>query len=167
MRRTPVALIVLVSSVSALSSANPATAASYPVCLAGGSDNALRCDYANFEECRATASGGLGLRCESCVGLQCACDRRFGSGASASLAQSLAKIAQRALPPPSVILTALSAFERRAPAHLLRGLRPGEFATSAITRSSAERALPASDCPMQAVLTRAVYSLRPPGGEGH
>jgi hypothetical protein len=60
MRRTPVALIVLVSSVSALSSANPATAASYPVCLAGGSDNALRCDYANFEECRATASGDLG-----------------------------------------------------------------------------------------------------------
>jgi hypothetical protein len=60
MRRTPVALIVLVSSVIVLSSANPAKAASYPVCLAGGSDNALRCDYANFEECRATASGGLG-----------------------------------------------------------------------------------------------------------
>jgi hypothetical protein len=60
MRRTPVALIVLVSSVSVLNLANPAKAASYPVCLAGGSDNALRCDYANFEECRATASGGLG-----------------------------------------------------------------------------------------------------------
>ncbi|WP_354082032.1 DUF3551 domain-containing protein [Bradyrhizobium sp. S3.3.6] len=28
--------------------------------MAGGSDNALRCDYVNFEECRATASGGLG-----------------------------------------------------------------------------------------------------------
>jgi Protein of unknown function (DUF3551) len=60
MRRTPVALIVLVSSVSVLSSASPAKSASHPVCLAGGSDNALRCDYANFEECRATASGGLG-----------------------------------------------------------------------------------------------------------
>jgi Protein of unknown function (DUF3551) len=60
MRRTPVELIVLVSAVTFLSSANPAKAASYPVCLAVGSDNALRCDYANFEECRATASGGFG-----------------------------------------------------------------------------------------------------------
>jgi Protein of unknown function (DUF3551) len=61
MRRRPFALIVLVSSVSVLSSANLAGAASYPVCLAGGADNALRCDYANFEECRASASGGLGF----------------------------------------------------------------------------------------------------------
>jgi hypothetical protein len=77
----------------------------------------------------------------SSMGMRAIADRRFGGGASAFLAQSLAKIAQRALPPPSVILTAVSAFERRAPAHLLRGLRPGEFATSAITRSYAERAL--------------------------
>jgi hypothetical protein len=31
-----------------------------PVCLSGGSDNSLRCDYANFEQCKASASGGLG-----------------------------------------------------------------------------------------------------------
>jgi len=62
MRRTPIALIALVTSVSALSFATPARAAS--VCLAGGSDNALRCDYASFEQCRASASGGLGY----CVG---------------------------------------------------------------------------------------------------
>ena len=31
-----------------------------PVTVAGGSNNALRCNYANFEECRASASGGLG-----------------------------------------------------------------------------------------------------------
>jgi Protein of unknown function (DUF3551) len=51
------ALAVLVS---ALGPTTPAKAASYPVCLAGGSNNALRCNYANFEECRASASGGLG-----------------------------------------------------------------------------------------------------------
>jgi hypothetical protein len=56
------------------------------------------------------------------------------------LVRSIARIAQRALPPPSLILTAVSAFARRASAHLLRGLRPGEFATSAITHSFAERA---------------------------
>jgi hypothetical protein len=50
----------------------------------------------------------------------------------------------RALPPPTVILTAVSAFERRAPAHLLRGLRPGEFATLAITRLYAEKKLRSS-----------------------
>jgi hypothetical protein len=60
MRRKPVAVIVLVSSVSVFNLATPARAASDPVCLTGGSDNALRCDFANFEECRATASGGLG-----------------------------------------------------------------------------------------------------------
>jgi len=51
------ALVVLVS---ALGPATPARAASYSVCLTGGSDDALRCDYANFEQCRASASGGLG-----------------------------------------------------------------------------------------------------------
>lgn len=62
MRRTPIALIALVTSVSALNLATPARAAS--VCLAGGSDNTLRCDYSSFEQCRASASGGLGY----CVG---------------------------------------------------------------------------------------------------
>src|ERR1700759_3524071 len=58
MRRTPIGLIALVTSMSASNLATPARAAS--VCLAGGSDNSLRCDYASFEQCRASASGGLG-----------------------------------------------------------------------------------------------------------
>jgi hypothetical protein len=32
----------------------------YPVCLAGGSNDAVQCDYVNVEQCPATASGGLG-----------------------------------------------------------------------------------------------------------
>src|SRR5258708_9078900 len=60
MRRIPVAVIVLVSSVSVFNLGTPARAASDPVCLTGGSDKALRCEFANFEECRATASGGFG-----------------------------------------------------------------------------------------------------------
>ena len=43
MRRIPVGAIVLVSSVSVFNLATPARAASDPVCLTGGSDNALRC----------------------------------------------------------------------------------------------------------------------------
>jgi len=60
MRRTPIALIALVSLVSVSNLAPSAMAASYPVCLTGGSNNALRCNYANFTECQASASGGLG-----------------------------------------------------------------------------------------------------------
>ena len=40
--------------------ATPAGAATYPFCLAGGQNNAIQCDYANLEQCQATASGGLG-----------------------------------------------------------------------------------------------------------
>ena len=40
--------------------AAPAGAEAHPVCLAGGENNALQCEYANLEQCRATASGGLG-----------------------------------------------------------------------------------------------------------
>jgi hypothetical protein len=46
----------------------------------------------------------------------------------------------RAFPPRSIILAVLSAFERRAPARLLRRPRMGGLATSAITRASAEKA---------------------------
>jgi Protein of unknown function (DUF3551) len=60
MVRTHIALIVLVSVVSVLNQATSAMAASYPVCLTGGSNNALRCNYTNFTECQASASGGLG-----------------------------------------------------------------------------------------------------------
>jgi hypothetical protein len=30
------------------------------VCLSGGDSNSLRCDFASFGQCRASASGGLG-----------------------------------------------------------------------------------------------------------
>ena len=63
MRRTPIALIVLFSSVSVLNLATPA--ASSPVCLAGGSDNSMRCDYVSLEQCRASASGGVGYCVEN------------------------------------------------------------------------------------------------------
>src|SRR6266481_7043352 len=46
----------------------------------------------------------------------------------------------RAPPPPPVILTAVSAFQRRASAHFLRRPRTGKIATSVITRLYAEKA---------------------------
>jgi Protein of unknown function (DUF3551) len=38
----------------------PASAESYPVCLAGGETNSIRCEFANAEQCRASAAGGAG-----------------------------------------------------------------------------------------------------------
>src|SRR5262249_15516093 len=38
-------------------------AQSDPVCLNGGSDNSLRCDFSTMQQCRSAASGGLGY-CE-------------------------------------------------------------------------------------------------------
>src|SRR5260370_20870783 len=46
----------------------------------------------------------------------------------------------RALPPPPAILTAVSAFQRRALAHFIRRPRTGKIATSVITRVCAEKA---------------------------
>jgi hypothetical protein len=43
-----------------LNVATSTSAQSYPVCLAGAEDNALRCEYTSLNQCRATASGGLG-----------------------------------------------------------------------------------------------------------
>ncbi|MCA6111112.1 DUF3551 domain-containing protein [Bradyrhizobium sp. CNPSo 4026] len=40
--------------------AAPARAESYPVCLAGEESGSLECEYASLEQCRATASGGVG-----------------------------------------------------------------------------------------------------------
>jgi Protein of unknown function (DUF3551) len=40
-----------------------ASAQSYPVCLNGGSDNSMRCEFSSMQQCRVTASGGLGY-CE-------------------------------------------------------------------------------------------------------
>jgi Protein of unknown function (DUF3551) len=55
----PAALMALVTLASIFIEAAPARA-EYPVCLAGGENNALQCEYVNLEQCRATASGGLG-----------------------------------------------------------------------------------------------------------
>ena len=60
MRRFLIALAPVLASACIFSAATPAGAETYPVCLAGGTTDALRCDYANLEQCRATASGGLG-----------------------------------------------------------------------------------------------------------
>ena len=45
---------------TAVDSTTLAHAQSDSVCLSDGSDNSLRCDYSSMEQCRATASGGLG-----------------------------------------------------------------------------------------------------------
>src|SRR5262249_5259257 len=55
-----IALMAFLALASIFSAAAPARAESYPVCLAGGESNSLRCEYTNLEQCRATASGGLG-----------------------------------------------------------------------------------------------------------
>jgi hypothetical protein len=57
--KRPVVLMALLILASIFIAA-PARAESYPVCLAGDENNALRCEYVNLEQCRATASGGLG-----------------------------------------------------------------------------------------------------------
>src|SRR5262245_28547847 len=57
MRRIIMALALLAStSISSVA----ASANADLVCLAGGAENDLKCDYGNLEQCRATASGGLG-----------------------------------------------------------------------------------------------------------
>ena len=55
-----IALMALLTLASIFIAAAPARAESNPFCLAGGEDNALRCEYATLEQCRATESGGLG-----------------------------------------------------------------------------------------------------------
>jgi hypothetical protein len=60
MRRFLVVLAPLLASACIYGMATPARAETYPVCLAGGSANALECDYVNLAQCRSTASGGLG-----------------------------------------------------------------------------------------------------------
>jgi hypothetical protein len=37
-----------------------ARVADYPVCLFGGTSDQMQCEFINVEQCRATASGGLG-----------------------------------------------------------------------------------------------------------
>src|SRR5215468_1568636 len=50
----------LFASTIILNVATSTSAQSYPVCLVGAEDSALRCDYTSLNQCRATASGGLG-----------------------------------------------------------------------------------------------------------
>lgn len=64
MRRLGNALVARLASLIIFGVTTPAIAQTYPICLAGGPGNTLRCDYANLEQCQASASGGLGY----CVG---------------------------------------------------------------------------------------------------
>jgi hypothetical protein len=60
MRREFFLSAVLLAFWTAVDHATPAFAQADSVCLSGGSDNSLRCDYSGMEECRMAASGGLG-----------------------------------------------------------------------------------------------------------
>jgi hypothetical protein len=58
MRRVLTAMAALLASASVSSLTAPARAQTYPVCLAGGSDeDGMRCDYTSLDQCRASASG--------------------------------------------------------------------------------------------------------------
>src|SRR6516165_6254083 len=70
----PMALIALLTLASISIAAAPARAEAHPVCLAGGENNALQCEYATLGQCRATASGGLGY---------CVMNPTYASGAYA------------------------------------------------------------------------------------
>src|SRR5438309_1214046 len=56
MQRVRLSLAALLTSASAFGVATPASAVTYPVCLAGG-EAALHCDYTSLQQCRAAASG--------------------------------------------------------------------------------------------------------------
>ena len=56
-RRNLLTLAALLSSASVFGVATPASAVTYPVCLAGGEAATLQCDYASLEQCQAAASG--------------------------------------------------------------------------------------------------------------
>jgi hypothetical protein len=55
MRRTLLALAILPTL--AIGIATPASAVTYPFCVAGGVTDTPRCDYANMAQCQASASG--------------------------------------------------------------------------------------------------------------
>jgi len=57
MRRSDIAPAALLVSESILGAVAPASAQTYPFCLAGGGAESTRCDYATLEQCRAAASG--------------------------------------------------------------------------------------------------------------
>jgi hypothetical protein len=58
MRSNPLAFSALFTAIFSFTVAPPASAETYPVCMAGGFDSrALHCDFSDFDQCRATASG--------------------------------------------------------------------------------------------------------------
>src|SRR4051812_2553783 len=57
MQRVRLSLAALLTSASAFGVATPASAVTYPVCLAGGEADTLQCDYTSLQQCRAAASG--------------------------------------------------------------------------------------------------------------
>jgi hypothetical protein len=57
MRRILLALAVLLISASIFGVATPASAVTYPFCVAGGVTDTPRCDYENMAQCQASASG--------------------------------------------------------------------------------------------------------------
>lgn len=75
MRRFFIVLAPLLTSACIFCVATPAGAATYPVCLAGGTADAILCDYANLAQCQATASGAGGY---------CVTNPEYASSANAS-----------------------------------------------------------------------------------
>jgi hypothetical protein len=60
MQRYLYVLAPLLASACMFSTATPARAEGYPVCLTGGGNDTVQCDFASLAQCQATASGGLG-----------------------------------------------------------------------------------------------------------
>jgi hypothetical protein len=60
MRRLVNTLVTVFLAASAPAEVALASGEPDPVCLAGGDSNSLRCEFASFGQCRATAFGGLG-----------------------------------------------------------------------------------------------------------
>lgn len=57
MRRILFTLAALLTSAGIFGIVTPASAVTYPVCLAGGEAGTFQCDYTSLEQCRAAASG--------------------------------------------------------------------------------------------------------------
>jgi hypothetical protein len=75
MRRYLIILAPLLASACMFSATSPARAEGYPVCLTGGGNDMVQCDFASLAQCQATASGGLG---------SCSANPEYASSAYAS-----------------------------------------------------------------------------------
>jgi hypothetical protein len=60
MRRFLLVLAPILTSACMFNVATPAHAERYPVCLTGGGNDEVECDFTSLAQCQATASGGLG-----------------------------------------------------------------------------------------------------------